>query len=90
MFAICLVFIRHGVYPQFYDIAKFGWVKLWQIALDLPNSPKFSSATVLRYMVARKFNLLLHNHIRVHTYKIVEKNPYKFYREVTGSYLLSA
>ena len=20
---------------------KFGWVKLWQIALDSPNSPKF-------------------------------------------------
>ena len=30
---------------------KFGWVKLWRIAPDLPNSPKFSPTTVLRYMV---------------------------------------
>ena len=51
MLAICLVFIRHGVYLQFYDVAKFGWVKLWRIALDSPNSPKFSPATILRYTV---------------------------------------
>ena len=33
---------------------KFGSVKLWQIAPDLPNLPnlpKFFPATVLRYMV---------------------------------------
>ena len=28
-------------------------------------------------------------HIRANTYKIIEKNPYKFYTEVTGNYLLS-
>ena len=29
----------------------FGRVKLWQIALDSPNSPKFSLTTVLHYTV---------------------------------------
>ena len=35
------------------------------------------------HQIARKFNYIYH--IRVHTYKIIEKNPYKFYTEVTGS-----
>ena len=34
---------------------KFGWVKLWRIASDSPNSPKFSPATVLHYTVPRNW-----------------------------------
>jgi len=31
-------FIKHG--------DKFGWVKYWQMTFNLPNSPKFSPATI--------------------------------------------
>ena len=40
--------------------------------------------------MAIKFNLLLHIPYRGTTYNIIEKNPYKFYIEVTGSYIFSA
>jgi len=30
---------------------KFGWVKYWRMTFNFPNSPKFSSATFLHYMV---------------------------------------
>ena len=32
---------------------KFGWAKLWRIALDLPNLPKFSPTTILCCTVYR-------------------------------------
>ena len=32
---------------------EFGWVKLWRIALDLPNLPKFFPATILHYTVCQ-------------------------------------
>jgi len=30
---------------------KFGWVKYWQMTFNSLNSPKFSLARILRYMV---------------------------------------
>ena len=37
--------------------------------------------------IARKFNLFLHIPYKgPYTYKIIKKNPYKFYTEVTDSY----
>jgi len=30
---------------------KFGWVKHWQMTFNLPNSPNFSPAKILLYMV---------------------------------------
>ena len=30
---------------------EFGWVKYWRMMYSSPNSPKFSPARILRYMV---------------------------------------
>ena len=52
--ACSLLFARHSFVVEdthsfmIYE-HKFGWVKLWQIAPDLLNLPKFSPATLLRY-----------------------------------------
>jgi len=42
---------------EFYKINgdKFGWVKYWQMAFNLPNSPKFSPATILHYTVVATY-----------------------------------
>ena len=42
-------------YPQFFK-CNFGWVKLWRLASDSSNSPKFSPATILHYTVDMAFN----------------------------------
>ena len=34
---------------------EFGWVKYWQMAFVSPNSPKFSSAKILCYMVYKNY-----------------------------------
>jgi len=36
---------------------KFGWVKYWPMTFNLPNSPKFSPATILHYTVVAFFKL---------------------------------
>jgi len=35
---------------------KFGWVKYLQMTFNLPNSPKFSPATILHYTVYHIFS----------------------------------
>jgi len=35
---------------EFYNNGdKLGWIKYWLMTFNLPNSPKFSLATILRY-----------------------------------------
>ena len=53
--------------------------KKWQNQLWTVNNYVLSPT----YHIARKFNLLLHIPYKGTTYKIIEKNPYKFYTEVT-------
>ena len=60
MFAICLVFIRHGVYPQFYNIATYIWMgKTLANRSGFTKFAKVFPATVLCYMVASSLRVSL-------------------------------
>ena len=38
----------------------FGCVKYWQMEINLPNSPKFSPARILRYTITPKKNIQMY------------------------------
>jgi len=53
----------HTFYPEVKRFTKngdkFGWVKYWRMTFNLPNSPKFSPATILHYTLFDKKSLAM-------------------------------